>query len=141
MVAKSAWALALVGVLSLGLGSAVSAQGSGDPVAERIGLMRSNGMVLRTAMRATGDDAADVARTLLGNFTALPALFEDPARPGDTLPAAWENSEAFIGLFAAAREASANALEAAEANDNEAYLTAIRAVNQTCSACHGTYRK
>lgn len=141
MVIKSAWALTLAGILSLGLGASVSAQGSGDPVAERIGLMRSNGMVLRTAMRASGDDAAAVARTLLGNFTALPALFEDPSRPGDTLPVAWENNEAFLGLFAAAQEASANALAAAEAGDGETYVAAIRAINQTCNACHGAFRK
>lgn len=133
-------ALLLGSTLALGFGSAVSAQGD-DPVAERINLMRSNGMVMRGAMRASGADAANVAQTLSNNFAALAALFDDPATPRDTLPAAWEKRDQFLALFAQAQEQSDQALAAAQAGNSDAYVAALRAVNQTCSACHADYRR
>ncbi|WP_196259118.1 c-type cytochrome [Pelagibacterium limicola] len=132
-------ALLLASPMFAGFGTSVSAQS--DAVSERVNLMRSNGMTMRGAMRATGDDAVAAARTLAGNFGTLPKLFDDPSAPGDTLPAAWENRDAFLALFAEAEQHSLEALEAAQAGDMDAYGVALQKVGQTCSSCHGTFRR
>jgi cytochrome c556 len=132
-------AVALAAALFAGFGASVSAQG--NPAAERINIMRSNGMLMRGAMRATGDDAVAAAQTLVQNFATLPALFDDPSTPGDALPAAWDNREGFIALFAQAEQHSATALAAAQAGDMDGYAAALRAVNQTCASCHSGFRK
>lgn len=140
MKSKILAALVLGASLTIGFGIPVSAQG-GDPVAERVNLMRQNGMLMRGAMRATGADATNAAQTLSSNFEALTSLFDDPATPGDTLPSAWENRDGFLALFAEAKERADAALAAAQAGDGDAYVAALRAVNQTCSSCHADFRR
>jgi len=133
-------ALVLAAAVTLSAPVGLQAQ-SDDPAAERIPIMRSNGMVLRGAPRASGDEAIAAAQTFVDNFAALPALFEDPAFPGNTQPAAWDNFDAFVGIFDEARQGAEAALAAAQAGDMNGYSAGIQTVAATCSACHGPYRR
>lgn len=139
MIVRGVVSIVLATGMMAGLGAVGYAQ-SDDEVAERESLMRSNGMTLRGAMNATGQDAVDAAQTFVQNFTILPTLFEDPDNAGDTLPAAFENREAFLAIFDDALAASEAALEAADAADQDGYIQNIRAVGATCNACHGQFR-
>lgn len=127
-------------VAALGLAMPVWGQ-DGDPVAERQALMTSNGQVMRTATRATGDEAIAAAEQLLANFTALPDLFADPDLQGDAQPAVWENMEDFVARFEANQASAQAALDAAEAGDMAAYGSHIQAIGQACGQCHSVYRQ
>ncbi|WP_127145717.1 cytochrome c [Pelagibacterium montanilacus] len=133
------WTLVLAASLAIGAGSPVLSQGE-DEVAQRTELMRSNGMTLRGAADATGQDAVVAAQTFVENFTILPNLFENPETLGETLPAAFENREAFLALFDDALVAAEAALAAADVADQEGYVANISAVGATCRACHGQFR-
>lgn len=111
-------------------------------VEARQAAMKQNGGLLRSAMRATGDDAVAAATTLLQNFTNLPFLFREGSTAANSkaLPVIWENWEDFKGRFDADAVHAQEALAAAKAGDAAAYGAALQAIGQSCGACHQTYR-
>lgn len=111
-------------------------------VEARQAAMKQNGGLLRSAMRATGDDAVAAATTLLQNFTNLPFLFREGSTAANSkaLPVIWENWEDFKDRFDADAVHAEEALAAAKAGDAAAYGAALQAIGQSCGACHQTYR-
>jgi cytochrome c556 len=111
-------------------------------VEARQAAMKQNGMTLRSAMQATGDEAVAAATTLLQNFTNLPALFREGSTSPNSkaLPLIWENWDDFKGRFDADAAAALKALEAAKAGDTAGYSAALQEIGGSCGGCHQTYR-
>jgi len=111
-------------------------------VEARQAAMKQNGGLLRSAMRATGDEAVAAATTLLQNFTNLPFLFREGSTAANSkaLPLIWENWDDFRGRFDTDATHAQEALTAAKAGDAAAYGAALQAIGQSCGACHQTYR-
>lgn len=111
-------------------------------VAARQDAMKQNGFVLRSAMRASGDEAVQAATTLLRAYTNLPALFREGSVTGtsDALPVIWENWDDFKGRFDAGAAVAQQALDAARAGDTAAYGAALQELGRGCGGCHQTYR-
>lgn len=104
--------------------------------------MREDGMALRGAQTATGSAAAEIATTVLTNFTNFPALFKEGSITPNSgaLPAIWENWDAFNGLLTQGQDAAYAMLVAAEANDTAGFQTASQTLQGLCFQCHMTYR-
>lgn len=148
MALKKTTLLLLSGLLSLSIVAPVIAQSemlSGtEAIAKRQELMMSSGRTMRGAGAATGEEAISVGETLVANYTQLMDLFpEDSQEGGETeaLPIIWEQKEDFDMKMADALAAAEGVLAAAQAGDMAAYGQGLRAMGQTCGACHGTYRE
>jgi cytochrome c556 len=110
--------------------------------AARSPFMRQNGMLLRDASRASGDEAVAAMTSLRDNYLRLPTLFPEGSHGdgSDALPAIWENWDAFVAIAESGAEAAQQAIDAAEAGDAAAYQEAVRAVSGTCAQCHQQFR-
>lgn len=111
-------------------------------VSARQDAMKQNGSVLRSAMRASGDEAVKSATVLLQSFANMPALFREGSVNGasDALPAIWENWDDFKGRLDASAAAAQRALDAAKSGDATTYATAMQEIGQSCGGCHQAYR-
>lgn len=128
---------------SLGVGVIAQEQLSGEAAIEaRQELMHSNASVMQSAGAATGADAVTAGETLVANFQRLPDLFPEDSKEGETraLPLIWEDMEGFQAEITAAQEAAQAVLDAANADDAEAYAAAIGAMGGRCGSCHSKYR-
>lgn len=144
---------ALAATLVLGLSVSAPAQDDAadagetltaeEAVVERREAMRTNGSILRSAGRATGEEAVAAMRTVLGNFERFPGLFPEGSIVGesDALPAVWENWDEFVAITERAADAARDAIAAAEAGDADAYNVAFRAIGATCNECHQQFRR
>lgn len=142
LIALSAAAFAQDDVVLPATNSAIAAMTPEQMVTARKALMKEDGGLLRSASTLTGDAAVAAAQTLVTNFTNFPHLFPEGSMVGDTdaLPAIWENWDAFVGIFAAARKTSEVALAAAQAGDSAAYVAALQPLGPMCGQCHQQFR-
>ncbi len=101
---------------------------------------KSLGQMARGAAAFDRDEIAPLVATLESEATRIPALFEaqedDPK--SEALPSIWENWADFKGK-AEDMGAAATALAASASADE--LNSAMRALGQTCSACHKAYRE
>lgn len=107
----------------------------------RQNIMTSNGGLLRSASRLSGAEAVTAAQTLLDSYTHLLVLFPEGSQAGsDSLPAIWENWDAFAAILETGRGAAASALAAAQAGDDAGYAAGLRTIMGTCGQCHQQFR-
>ncbi len=114
-----------------------------DAIAKRQELMKLNGMTLRAAGSATGDDAVAAAQTFVDNFTMLETLWPEDSQGGesDALPAVWEDHDAFMMAMSNASAAAGTVLSAAQSGDMAAYGAALKGLGATCGGCHKTFKQ
>jgi cytochrome c556 len=121
---------------------AIATMSNEQLVEARQAAMKEDGMLLRGAGEATGEDAVKAATTILQNFTNFPALFKEGSITADShaLPAIWEQWDAFSGLLTKGQTAAKDMLTAAQAGDAAAYGTALKTLGGLCGECHMAYR-
>jgi cytochrome c556 len=121
---------------------AIATMSNDQLVAARQAAMKEDGMLLRGAGQATGEEAVKIATTVLQNFTNFPALFKEGSITADShaLPIIWEQWDAFDGLFVKGQGVVKEMLTAAQAGDTAAYGTALKTLGGICGECHMTYR-
>ena len=121
---------------------AIATMTADQKVTARQKAMKEDGGVLRGAMKATGADAAQIATTVLQNFTNFPALFADGATNGksDALPVIWQQFDQFTAIIDEGKLAAGKMREAALSGDTGLYSDAFQALAATCNECHQTYR-
>lgn len=138
--------LAAAGLVTIGLGLPVLAQGEAatpeEAVTLRQDLMREDGGIMRRASGLAGEEAAAAIGTVLANYERIPSLFPEGSIVGDSeaLPVIWENWDAFIAIVDDGRIAAQAAIEAAEVGDAAAYDAALRTLGGTCGQCHQQFR-
>ncbi|GHA28928.1 cytochrome c-556 [Devosia pacifica] len=120
----------------------VSTMSTDEIISMRQDLMKENGQTLRSARELTGEDASQAMQTVLANYQALPDLFPEGSTSDDSdaLPAIWENWDAFIEIVDAGTLAAEDAIAAADAGDNAAYMAAFQRLGGTCGQCHQQFR-
>jgi len=140
---------AVLGVVAAGLTAPVIAQDmlmGADAIERRQELMKSNGMTLRGARGASGDEAIAAAETLVSNFAELGDLWPADSMEGDTKarPEIWNEdgslSEGFLTAYNNASSAADALLAAAQSGDAEAFGAAFGAMGGSCGACHQSYQ-
>jgi cytochrome c556 len=112
----------------------------------------------QVGMALTGGDFAGIrdsaaakvdVKTLEGRAKAIqrwaaliPAVFPAGTAAGNTkaLPEVWSDNAGYVKAAAAMGEAAGKLADAAKAGDFEAVNAQIKAVADTCAACHRTYR-
>jgi cytochrome c556 len=111
-------------------------------VAARQAAMKEDGMLLRSAGQATGDDAVKLATTILQNFTNFPALFREGSitDKSEASPAIWERWDEFEGIFKQGQAAAGDMQAAAETGDAETYKEALNTLGGLCRDCHDNFR-
>jgi cytochrome c556 len=121
---------------------AIAATTADQKVEARQKAMKEDGGILRQAARATGDDAAKIATTVLQNFVNFPALFADGATNArsEADPKIWQEFDKFTDIFKAGQEDASKMIAAAKAGDQTAYQDAFKSLGQKCFQCHQTYR-
>ncbi|WDR02811.1 cytochrome c [Devosia algicola] len=112
-------------------------------VAARQALMKEDGGILRTAGGLTGDEAVTAMKTIITNYSHIPALFPEGSIVGDSeaLPIIWDNFDEFTAIVDTGTEAAKTAMAAAETGDATAYGAALKALGASCGACHQQFRK
>jgi cytochrome c556 len=122
---------------------AIAAMTDDDLVAARQAAMKEDGMMLRGAGKATGEEAIEIATTVLENFTNFPALFREGSitEKSYARPIIWEQWDQFEALLQRGQAAAGDMQAAAEAEDGETYAEAIQTLGGLCRQCHETYRE
>jgi cytochrome c556 len=121
---------------------AIASMSVDELVAARQAAMKEDGMMLRNAGDATGEDAVKIATTVLQNFINFPALFREGSLndKSHALPIIWEQWDHFEGLLKTGQAAAADMQAAAESGDTATYGEALQTLGGLCRECHQTYR-
>lgn len=82
------------------------------------------------------------ARDLMGSADKIVGLFPPGSNTGKTkaLPAIWEKPDDFDKNAKALSKAAGELASAAKAGDEAAVNTKVKAVGETCTACHKAFR-
>jgi len=120
----------------------VSSMSVAEIIALRQATMRSNGATIRGANELTGADAVAAANQIVSNARTLKLLFPEGANVGDSraLDLIWQDWDNFIANLDKLEADALAAAAAAEAGDQDAFVTAIGETGSNCGNCHGTYR-
>jgi cytochrome c556 len=117
-----------------------------DPVEARKALMKANGEQARIAYEMfQGKRPFDLnaAKRAFAVFAEAgekaPALFPDPSKTGDALPAVWMNKADFEAKLANLARESRAAAEATK--DFDSFKAQFGKLRKDCVGCHQTYRK
>jgi cytochrome c556 len=131
----------------LGITTVVFAQ-SGDPIAQRRALMKSNAAAAGNAGKMLKGEtpydksAAEAALKQLSESAAKgPSLFPAGSDKGDTraLPKIWENKADFDARFAKLGQDAAAAQSKTGSLDE--FRAAFGPIGQNCAGCHQEYRR
>ena len=100
---------------------------------------------MRSAIERGADPSgqAYAARGVARWANALPGMFPEstaPITPSRARPEIWGNKADFDAKAAALAEAAARLVQAAQANDKQAFAAQHKATAATCSACHDLYQ-
>lgn len=140
---------AIAGVLALGtLATAAFAAAQDPDVAARqeaMGLIGSNVKKVANMVKGEADFDAEAAQaafaTIAEKAGMVPALFEPQSNTdpeAEAKDAIWENWDDFTAKAGALKAAA----EAGTSVDSlEALTTAMGPLNETCKACHSTYKE
>lgn len=128
------------GILAF-LGSAMA-----DPITERKENFRNNVKSLKLIQPAMGegdmDTIAEQANSIAEWAAIMPDYFPEGSDMGDTKarPEIWENWDDFIAKAEANRAAATKLADLAIAGDTDALPIAMKALSDTCGACHKPYK-
>ena len=123
---------------------ASQAGAAGDPVADRQGLMKQQGQIMKEGGALLGAFDAAKAKTLMASLsssadklhTLYPASSKDAPKT-EALPKIWENKADFDKRLT---ELSKLAKDAGAATTADAYKPAYMAIGKACKDCHDQYR-
>jgi cytochrome c556 len=150
--ARSLTSFSLAGVFSLGLLS-ISTVHAADPenyIKYRQAIMKaiaghsgSSGQILRGLVEAQPGELAFHADALARLNADLVRLFPEGSDFGETeaLPKIWEDRAGFAQRAKDAEDATANFAKAVQSGDNEAMVSAYKAVGESCKGCHQNFRE
>lgn len=145
-------ALGAAAAVAIGVAVSLSATGpsdaqSGDNIAARKALMKSNGGSLKALGEAVaaGDNAAATAaaQTINENASKIPSLFPEGSGTGETRakPEIWQNFADFRAKANDLESASAKVVADAQAgNLGSDPKAVVGSIGKTCGACHEAYR-
>jgi len=123
---------------------ASQAGAAGDPVADRQGLMKQQGQIMKEGGALLGAFDAAKAKTLMASLSSsadkLHALYPASSKDApktEALPKIWENKADFDKRLT---ELSKLAKDAGAATTADAYKPAYMAIGKACKDCHDQYR-
>lgn len=138
-------ALAVIGLGCVGAQAPAQAQAS-DPVAVRKAMMRLQagtfaGMNAAVQAKADPKGLAFGITGLTASAAQLVALFPAGSTANSrAAPAIWSDAAGFAKQAADLGANAEKARVAAAAGDQAAFATAVKAIEDTCTACHTGYR-
>jgi cytochrome c556 len=139
-------AVALFAAVGCGV-STIAADNSADIVQKRIDLMKSQGPHLKPIadyLKGAGgsDGLASNAQAVADNAKQIPSLFP----PGSITdksrakPEIWQKWDDFQAKAKDLQDAAAKLAEVAKTGDKAVIGPQLKALGQTCGACHDAYR-
>ena len=97
----------------------------------------------RDAQNGAFDDVITRSRRIAEWGRSMPDFFPEGSTqsPTEADPAIWNDFDGFTAAGLAMSSAAEQVIAAAETSDTDATMTALKALGQTCGACHRQYRK
>jgi cytochrome c556 len=122
---------------------AIAGMTADQKVEARQAAMKEDGMLLKGAGTATGDDAVKIVDKVLQNFTNFSALFADGATndKSHASPKIWTEWDKFTAILDKGKATLVEMRTAAVAGDTAAYMASIKTLGGVCGECHMQYRE
>jgi cytochrome c556 len=105
--------------------------------------MAAIGDILKYKLPYSTNHIAIYAKNISEYTTLIPDAFKKPITAGatDAKPEIWQNWDDFTAKAKAVEEASAKLSAVAATGDMKAIMPAVKALGDSCKACHNSYRK